>query len=159
MNKGFVFIITLILFNLSASAQFFNNKIEPTAENVVKWQMNVSALGKDTFQVNAVAKVAPDYHVWALEAGGDGTLIHTEFEWQDEKNILWLGEWKESPDPIEKDLDFIDGTVRWHENEVTFSRVMVIRNHVKTLKGKVHYQTCSEASCFPPRDYSFTLKF
>lgn len=127
------------------------------AEHPVKWKFDLEKKTDNNYTITATANLAGGFHIWALDPGGDGSLIPTEFEFEDEDMIQWKGNWKESPEPIVKELEYIEGAIRWHEKKVVFSRTFVSKNPMP-INGSVNFQVCNAQSCFPPEDVDFKLQ-
>src|SRR5690606_6746135 len=125
----------------------------------VNWTFEVLGVeGKEgTYLFTATAEIDTGFHIWALDAGGAGSLIPTSFSWSEAVQVDWLGAWKEAPAPITHQLEFIEGAVNWHENKVRFFRVFKVVSDRKGLAGEVLFQTCNEASCFPPESVDFMV--
>lgn len=128
-------------------------------DNPIKWEFEVEAVEgeSDAYTFMATGTIDSGFHIWALDAGGDGSLIPTSFTWNEATQVDWQGDWHESPAPVTHHLEFIEGAVRWHEGAVRFSRQFKIHNR-SGLAGEVLFQTCNEASCFPPESVTFMVK-
>jgi len=150
------FVLNSTVFVLSILSLCFANTFAQTQEDPVMWEVQV--LPTETngiFKLEAQAKIAKGYHIWALEARGDGSLIDTEVEMDDDHKYLWVeSEWQANTKPIPVDLDYIDGRIYWYESEVTIHRSM--QSDVSmTVEGMIHYQVCNEQYCYPPEAYEF----
>ncbi|HZH88854.1 MAG TPA: hypothetical protein VFD78_06705, partial [Chitinophagaceae bacterium] len=110
-----------LIFALSVLSLSFVNTFAQTSEDPVIWEVHVLPTEtKGVFKLEVQAKIAEGYHIWALEAGGDGSLIDTEVEMDDDHKYLWVeSEWQANTKPIPVDLDYIDGRIYWYESEVT----------------------------------------
>ncbi len=97
------------------------------------------------------------FHIWALDPGGDGSLIATSFVSESIAKGKWTGDWKEQTQPVEQTLTFIEGAVRWHQKEVTFYRDFKAPAGTR-IKGGVEFQTCNEQMCYPPATELFDTK-
>ncbi|MFT4062754.1 MAG: protein-disulfide reductase DsbD family protein [Edaphocola sp.] len=142
-----VCIAILCLLPMAARAQ--------TAGNPVSWQFSVKKMENDVYRFEAKATIGAGYHVWALDPGGDGSLIPTSFT-SEQLPGGWVGEWKESTAPKKIVLDYMDGNVRWHEKAITFYRDFKGKKGDK-VKGAVQFQTCNEKMCLPPAIENFVV--
>jgi len=99
------------------------------------------------------------YHIWAMDAGGDGSLIPTSISVEEPDEFSWEGDWKELRKPQEQTYEFIDGKVFFFEDSATFTRDFKAKKGI-TLTGEAEYQTCNEQMCYPPasEDFSIELK-
>lgn len=142
--------ISVAQFNLSGA------KLKP-----VLWQFNLKATAEKDIYI-FIAKANMDtisgFHIWALDPGGDGSLIATEFTFEEDEAVHWIdNEWSFTPKPKTVSLDFIEGDIHWHEKVVTFSKKVKIPSGT-ILSGAVTYQTCTEELCHPPQEETFELK-
>lgn len=142
-----------IIFALSVSSFSFAQD----AEHPVQWRFSIEQTEENTYLIKAEADLADDFHIWALDAGGDGSLIPTSFEVEQDNEIRWKGKWLESPDPIVKELEYIEGPIRWHEHKVVFTRELISENPIP-ISASVSFQVCNAQSCFPPETQDFRLQ-
>ena len=145
-----------LIFALSVLSLSFVNTFAQTSEDPVIWEVHVLPTEtKGVFKLEVQAKIAEGYHIWALEAGGDGSLIDTEVEMDEDHKYLWVeNEWQANTQPIPVDLYYIEGRIYWYESEVTIHRS--IQSDVSmTVEGAIHYQVCNEQYCYPPEAYEF----
>jgi hypothetical protein len=149
MKNTILFYALLFLYALPVKAQ--------DAEHPVKWTFSLEKKSGDHYTLKATAALAPGFHIWALDPGGDGSLIPTSFELEQENTIRWDGVWQEKEKPVTHTLDFIEGAIHWHEDSVTFYRNFITDVGLP-LSGKVTFQVCNGASCFPPESKSFLLQ-
>ncbi|HRP90583.1 MAG TPA: protein-disulfide reductase DsbD family protein [Edaphocola sp.] len=149
MKKLSLILIAIFSFVLTAFSKDDNK--------VVTWNVTLKALGNNTYQVNAEAILKEGFHIWAMDAGGDGSLINTEITF-DDAAIEWVDKtWESSRKPITVTYDFIDGAVHYFEKKVVLSRKFISKE-VPKIKGTITFQTCNESMCFPPEDVSFEVK-
>lgn len=126
------------------------------ANNPVHWAFSVKKMDNDVYRFEAKAVLDKGYHIWAQDAGGDGSLIPTSFTAEQLQNGSWVGDWKESEQPKVAQMEYIDGAVRWHEKSVTFYRDFKGKRGDK-VKGAVQYQSCNDKMCFPPAIENFIV--
>lgn len=125
--------------------------------NPVQWHFSIEKKDAATYCLKAEATIKDQFHIWALDPGGDGSLIPTSFQVTDSAAVTWKGNWQESPQPHTQMLEFIDGAVHWHEKTATFYRLF--QAPVNTpVSLKVTFQSCNEASCFPPETQQYMLR-
>ncbi len=124
----------------------------------VQWNVQIKTIDANTFQIVAEAKMKEGFHIWALDAGGDGSLINTEisvegdgFQWQEEN-------WQSNQKPKSETYEFIDGKVNYFEKQVKLSRTFKTSSKPELVKGTITFQSCNEAMCFPPKDIPFSLE-
>ncbi len=122
----------------------------------VEWHFSIKKIGETLYRIEAKAQMDKGFHIWAMEAGGDGSLIPTSVTIEAPETVEWQTAWTESKAPLVQTLDFIDGPIRWHEQTVIFSRDFKGRK-AATLKGNATFQACNDQMCFPPDAASFSL--
>lgn len=151
MKQIIIFIAALLGFSFWATAQ--NNDKDP-----VQWQVQLKAIDDNTFQIVAEAKMKDGFHIWALDAGGDGSLINTEISVVQD-GLKWQeANWQSSQKPKIETYEFIDGKVNYFEKQIKLSRTFKADNKPEVIKGTITYQSCNEAMCFPPKDFEFSIK-
>ena len=142
-------LILLALFTFALSG-FSGDK-----KDVVTWQGHIKYLGDNTYQVEVQAVLEKGFHIWAMDAGGDGSLINTEINLENSfkgNDMNWLDHtWKSNTKPKTETYEFIDGAVHYFEKKVIFQRKLISPNP-PLLKAKITYQTCNESMCFPPQE-------
>ena len=110
------------------------------------------------FEIFFHLKLAPTWHIYALDPGGDGSSIAPNFTFDKNSNIKLLGKMKETTKPMEEIVEGIDGKVRSFKDEVTFvQEVEVSGNAVVNVKGMHEYQVCTDRMCLPPKSKSFAV--
>lgn len=141
---------------MMAYAPMLFSQSKDDSDAVVKWSFKLVKSGGQ-YELQATAVIKKGYHIWALDAGGDGSLIATAFDTQDD-SIKWQGDWKESAKPQERTYEFIEGAVRYFENTITFSRPLTADNKEQAISGTVTFQTCNDRMCLPPETEDFKVR-
>jgi hypothetical protein len=144
-------IIALVSIPFAGQAQ-----VQARAANPVHWQFSVKKMDNDVFRFEAKATLDNGYHIWALDAGGDGTLVATSFIAEEMQNGGWIADWTESKAAKAEKNEFFGGAIRWHEKEITFYRDFKGKRGDK-VKGAVQYQSCNDQMCFPPAVENFVV--
>ncbi len=121
---------------------------ENETQSAVKWDFRIVMVEKGVYELQAAATIKPSFHLWALNAGGDGTLIPTSITVL-RNNIDWVDEWKESKEPHVLTYEFVEGAVRFFSEDVVFSRRFKSKRPIK-INGSLEFQTCNDNMCFPP---------
>ncbi len=158
MKKIYCSIVLLLGFSVCSFAQL---SLPSASIKPVLWHFKLkptSEKGVFVFTAKANMDTVSGFHIWALDPGGDGSLIATEFNFEEDEEIVWLDEnWSFTPKPKTISLDFIEGDINWHEKVVTFSKKVKIPEG-NILRGTVTFQTCTEDLCHPPQDEVFEIK-
>ncbi len=146
----------LLLLSLSLFLAIFAARAADKEEEPVTWKVEIRPVSGDTYKLVIDAKMKEGFHIWALEAGGDGSLINTEINLE-EFDIHWVDvDWRISKKPRTETYDYIDGAVNYFDKQVQFSRNFTGAKG-KVIKGTVTYQSCNESMCFPPEDVPFEV--
>lgn len=149
--KHFILIMTVLLCFTGASLA---QRID---KDPVEWNVRLKTIDGNTFQIIAEAKMKDGFHIWALDAGGDGSLINTgivvdaDLDWVEQQ-------WQSDRRPRSETYEFIEGKVNYFEKQVQLSRTFKAEKIPEIIKGTITYQSCNEAMCLPPKDHSFSLE-
>ncbi|WP_222166709.1 protein-disulfide reductase DsbD domain-containing protein [Edaphocola aurantiacus] len=148
MKHILLFILGIFLTSASFAQQ---------TEKIVSWTVTVKATNADQaeYELSAKATMQKGYHIWAMDAGGDGSLIATSITITPDLN--WKDKWMANQRPHDENLDFIEGTVFSYNNTVTLSRKFTADKGTKKIKGIITYQSCNESMCLPPDDVPFEV--
>lgn len=124
---------------------------------VVRWTVEAkpSNIEKTEYTLTAKAVMEDGYHIWAMDAGGDGSLIPTSITLTQEP--AWKNEWTSDQKVHAERLEFIEGTVFSYSKTVTFSRQFTLPKGKHKLTGTVTFQSCNESMCLPPEDVPFEI--
>ncbi|GAO44918.1 protein-disulfide reductase DsbD domain-containing protein [Flavihumibacter petaseus] len=126
------------------------------SEKQVKWSFTAKKIAADTYEVQMLAEVGGNYHIYAQEAG-DGPLP-TSFEFTKNPLISLNGKVKESGKQIKKYEEVFKSEVRYYEQKVAFTQVVKIKGKAKTnLAGKVEFIVCNDRECLPPSTVNFKV--
>lgn len=147
----------LLLLSLSLFLAIFTARAaDKEEEGPVSWNVQIRPVSGDTYQLVIDAKMKTGFHIWALEAGGDGSLINTEISLE-QFDIHWVDvDWRISKKPKTETYDYIDGPVHYFDKQVQFARNFTGSKGM-TIKGTITYQSCNESMCFPPQDVPFEV--
>ena len=126
-------------------------------EKVVGWKVEAKPANaeKTEYVLTAKAIMQNGYHIWAMNAGGDGSLIPTSITLSNDIN--WKDEWTADQKVHAETLEFIEGTVYSYSKTVTFTRHFAPGKSMHKLTGIITFQTCNESTCLPPEDVPFEI--
>lgn len=125
-------------------------------KKIVQWKFSVTPIGESTYTVHAEAQIEKPFHIFHTNAGGDGTLINTEFTFENADEAA-DDVWKSVPEPVVKKFDVIEGDVYWHEKKVVFSKNVSVEEGATAIKGEVYFQVCDDEKCLAPTEVPFTI--
>lgn len=123
------------------------------SQQEIVWDFSYNNVSK---QLEMKAKLASGWHVYSTDLGGIGGPVPTEFEFEENENILFDGEVKEPTPKVEFDPNF-EETVKYFDKEVIFTRVVNVRKNT-VLKGSVLYMVCNDTMCLPPTEKKFEVQ-
>lgn len=122
--------------------------------NYAVWTAKVQPAGSG-YDVVFHVDLRPGWHVYALDAGGDGTLIPASFTFTPGKFKL-EGTMEEKGKLLVEQFEGVDGKVRYYENQVDFIQ-HVAGAKGTAIEGTYQYQLCNESMCLPPKTETFRL--
>ncbi len=154
MKKSFFLIICLL--PILAFAQFNLQVGEGEQIVPVKWSTKITEEKDNQYTITVTAIMEENYHIWDLDAGGDGTLINTEISIAESNNIKVVTPFAPIKQPKIVNLEYIEGAVRWHEKKIVFTGVYTISNK-EPINVDVTYQACNYEMCFPPEDIQLKI--
>ena len=111
---------------------------------------------KDGYDLVFHIALEPKWHVWALDAGGDGMMIPTSFTF-DPGNYSLIGAVREEGKLVVTDMDGIDGKVRYYSDSADFRQALRGKTG-DIVKGSFTYQLCNESICLPPKTQTFSVR-
>lgn len=142
----YLIIILTLFVPIFGHAQF--NLGKEKVDEAVLWKLDKQVIG-DSIELKVIAHIKPFFHVWDLDAGGDGSLINTSITVNNLDTYVWKSETK----PIKVNLDFIEGALYWHEKQAIFiTKVHKSVVDIADFKVNVTYQVCNYTMCYPPKD-------
>lgn len=106
-------------------------------------------------EIVLTARLDKGWHLYAFDAGGDGTLISPAITIAANKDIVLVGNPTEKGKLETKD-DAGIGPYHFYENKIVYTQKIKYKK-LTTLKITFDYQTCDEKGCLPPDYEEFTL--
>ena len=147
--KSLLLLVVMLLTAGEISAQIK----DPTT-----WKVTAIRKFGNKFEIFFNVKLAPNWHIYALDPGGDGSSIAPSFTFAPNKNIKLVGKMRETTRPTEEVMDGIDGKMRFFSGEATFvQEVEVLGTAVVKVNGKHEYQVCTDQMCLPPKTKAFSV--
>lgn len=140
-----------ILFSTNTNAQALP---DPT-----HWTYNVKKMSENQYVVSFKLQLDKGWHIWAMDAGGDGLQIVPSFTFEANEKIELIDDMNEVGTKISEEMEGVDGIVNFYsDNVVYFQNVKGTPGTV--IKGQHEYQVCNDKICLPPKEveFSFTLK-
>ncbi len=127
-----------------------------------KWTLKVSQTdgehrpGEKAYKLEFNVSLKPGWHIYALDPGGDGTLIPPSFHFADSASVR-PDEMVEGSRPQEATMEGIDGKVRFFDGKATFFTTVSAKKG-RVIKGTYTYQLCNNQMCLPPKTAPFVFK-
>lgn len=125
------------------------------------WTYQAKRKFGNRFELIFKVKLTGGWHVYALDPGGDESLIPPSFKFDEDKNVKLVGAVKELNKPITEPVEGYDKPVNYFKGEATFvQEVEVPWGMTVKIKGTHEYQVCNDKVCLPPKSkaFSFTVK-
>lgn len=139
--------ITSLLVLLSVTS--FSQVLEP-----VEWEFKKKKLGEDTLELQLIATIQTNWHVYSTEVP-DGGPVPTSFSFDKNDNYELLGKVKEPEPVIQYDENF-QMDVGYHSDETVFKQqVKILTDEPFNITGSLEYMSCDDSRCLPPSTVDF----
>ncbi len=127
-------------------------KSDPTT-----WAYEVKKTGDKQYQLITHLKLKPDWHIWSMKPGGDGTLVPPSFKFGKAAGVTLKGGIKEKGKMQSK--VFIDGdpASNFYEGSVDYIQNVAVTGNAK-ISGMHEYQVCDHESCLRPTTKPFSFE-
>ncbi len=126
------------------------------SEKQVKWTFSSKKIAEGTYEVQMVADVSGNWHIYAQNAG-DGPVA-TQFDFTKNPLLTLKGPVKENGQMTKKYEEAFKSEVRYYEKKVSFTQVVNVKGKAKTnLAGNVEFMVCNDRECLPPSTVSFRI--
>lgn len=149
MKRRFFFTVALILTALVSQAG-------PAADKI-KWNFTSKQVNDSTFNLIITAELAPGWHIFSFNPGGDGSMIPPDFTFNPNPAVRLLGEMKESGKLEQEDTKDVMGIINYYKGKVTYTRTAVVTRPT-TLSGEIYFMVCDDQMCLPPESAEFNFK-
>lgn len=126
-------------------------------QDPTEWRYEVRKKGDNKYQLVFHVKLTkPDWHIYSLNPGGDGTLIPPSFTFKKGKDYKLVGKVKEANGKrVTEDIEGV-GTVHYFKNSVDFVQEVTVTGNTK-ITGSHEYQVCNDQMCLPPTSLPFSF--
>jgi len=119
------------------------------------WMVSaVKKLPNHQYQITLHLKLDDDWHTYAMEPGGDGSLLPLTFTIKPNTPAKLVGKPIANCEPITETVEGIDGPIHYFKGNVDFVLTVVAIKPTDIL-GVVGYQTCNNKMCLPPKKFGF----
>lgn len=150
MNKFFKAVLALCAMFVPGIA------VAQMTADPVTWTASASRAGK-AYEIRINASFKPGWHIYAMEPGGDGTLIPTSFEFKPGAGVGKPGAVKALAKPKGMTFVGVDGEAFVYEGKTDFIST-VTGKPGQTLSLTIGYQSCNEQMCLPPKKKVLSIK-
>ncbi|MDR1758010.1 MAG: thioredoxin family protein [Bacteroidales bacterium] len=114
----------------------------------VKWQFKVETLNDSVADLQMVATIEKNWHLYAM-THNNGIELPIVFTFEGSENYKLLGKTREQTPEVHYDPDFGD-TSRYFIRKATFKqKIQILSNQPFDVKGKIEGQACIEGRCVP----------
>lgn len=110
--------------------------------------------------VTVKALIEPGWHLYGLQLPEGAGPKPTVMEFGCPKGFAWAGALTQSAAPTEKADALFGVTLRWWEQDVTFTRRFTVENPAEpgSIEFKVTFMGCNDVTCLPPSSISISRK-
>jgi len=123
------------------------------AQNEITWNFSYNDNSK---QIEMTATLQHGWHVYSTNLGGIPGPIPTEFQFQTNKDVKFVGKVQEPEPKIEFDPNF-EETVKYFDEKVVFKQNVRSKGKNTTVNGSVVYMICNDKMCLPPVEKQFVV--
>ncbi len=147
-----------LAFILMAFCLFCGISVHAQLKDETKWTFEAKKISGDKYQLIVHCKLPKSWHIYALEPGGDGSMIAPVITFKPTKNVKYIGKVTEKGKRISMAMEGVPGKVNYFENSVDYVQEAEIKGGA-TVNGTYSYQICTDQMCLPPTDDKpFTIK-
>jgi hypothetical protein len=144
--------IILSLIAVFAMAFAFAQNVNP-----VKWTFTSKKINATTFEVRATATLAPQWHIYSQNVGGEGP-VPTSVTFDKNPLVKTEGAVKEEGKLIKEYNKVFGANMNFYKGKVEFVQKVTRKASVNTVfKGKVYYMVCDEEKCLAPTTVPFSV--
>lgn len=123
----------------------------------VTWTADATKGSGKIYQIRISSVLKTGWHIYAIEAGGDGTLIPTTFSFKPAPGGGMPAVVKAVGKPKAMNFTGVDGTAYVYEGKTDFT-TSVSGAPGQILNLTIGYQSCNEQMCLPPKQKVITIK-
>ncbi len=150
MIKKILFVLLSIVYTTTVWSQI--------VEDPTRWKHEVKHLDGDNYEVITTCTFADkDWHLYAFDPGGDGTLIAPELGYSFDNGATKVGKTTEHGKRITQNIKGV-GKVNFLKGPIRYKQKFKATKD-GTVKGTVYYQTCNEEMCLPPTEIEYSVKY
>lgn len=148
--------LSIKIFLLFSAFVLQHNCIAQTTDDPTRWSYEVKKTGSHSYQLLFHCSLSkPGWHIYALNPGGDGSLIPPTFSFDKATGVTLKGKITECGKMITTTDDFL-GTLHFFSNTVDFVQEVTTKGPVQII-GTHQYQTCNDQMCLPPKTVKFSF--
>lgn len=121
------------------------------------WSCEVKKVSGHEYKLIYHLKLDDKWHAYAMDPGGDGSLLPIVFTIKPNAAIKPQGKPVANHSPVTQTLEGIDSPVHYYTGNTDFTQTVTVSKPT-TITGNVGYQTCNDNMCLPPRKFAFSVK-
>ena len=149
MKKNFLLLLLIFI----AKFSFAQIIADPTT-----WTYSAKKIKANEYDLHIKVALKPDWHIWSLTPGGDGSQMAPEINFDKNKDVEFVGSLKENGKKQTKKFEGIDGPPNnFYENNVEYFQHIKVKNNC-TITGTKNYQVCDHTMCLPPKKNKFSIE-
>lgn len=138
-----------MLTSVSSSAQML--------EDPTEWSFSAKQVEGNTYDLIFHCHVKNDWHIYALDPGGDGSFIPPNFTVNESADIKLIDEVREEGEVVDEFIDDDIGTVHYYHDVDFIQRVELSKEDID-ITGEYTYMTCNDETCLPPTTKEYSIR-
>lgn len=124
----------------------------------IDWTSNTKQLDDNTFELQMIATLEDDWHVYSTTQGEDsgGVGIPTEFTWEENEHVKFVDGIEERGELLDVFNELISAREKYFGEQVVFVQKVQVAQPTELI-GEVMFQVCNDEGCLAPDYKSFTF--
>ncbi len=154
MNRIAVSLVLFFSYLFITSISFAQDDLDKS-----KWTFEAKKKAGKEYELIIHLKLEKGWHVYAMDPGGDGTLIPVDIKFEPASNVKLKGKIAEHGKLVKENVEAFGGIVNYYMNTVDYVQLAEVTGPA-TIKGTYTYQICTDKTCLPPttKPFSITVK-
>jgi thiol:disulfide interchange protein DsbD len=148
MHKRSLIIILISLLTITIQAQIFDP---------VTWDFGYEKKGNDQYELVFTATIEDGSHIYSTDIPKGGP-IPTSFTFDTVPDFSFDGSAFEVTKPEEKFDEAFGFKIKSFTTKAEFRQKIISKTDLLTVRGEVHFMSCNNSTCSPPKDLEFEIK-
>jgi thiol:disulfide interchange protein DsbD len=148
MQKRSLLIILVSLLTFTVQAQIYDP---------VTWDFGYEKKGDSLYELVFTATIEEGSHIYSMDIPAGGP-IPTSFTFDTIPDFSFDGPAFEVTKPEEKFDEAFGFKIKSFSNKAEFRQKIAARTNFFAVHGEVHFMSCNNSTCSPPKDLEFEIK-